>query len=269
MPAKRKHRSSPAPKGLAAGEPLKRGKLPGSDPWGWVGTEVTHPSQITLEHRLMSCGLSRRSNNPFCANKYAHKSEKQNSPTPKREPADGEPGNDIIVVSDDTPPPCSKKLCKNNPNCLNYLGQETWKDEGESINYQRDFLRRKFNTHVVNLDKVKDLFLKASDLGFNPVLNARDPELPVGLKVEQNIVLSEIVQRVILIHAIQNLGATCYANAFIQVGIFSPHHLELIRTSAKVWFRDLAFRNGVYMCQPSQDKEDVFEVGEQMINECI
>lgn len=199
MPAKRKHRSSPAPKGLAAGEPLKRGKLPGSDPWGWVGTEVTHPSQITLEHRLMSCGLSRRSNNPFCANKYAHKSEKQNSPTPKREPADGEPGNDIIVVSDDTPPPCSKKLCKNNPNCLNYLGQETWKDE----------------------DKVKDLFLKASDLGFNPVLNARDPELPVGLK---------------------NLGATCYANAFIQV-----------------WFRDLAFRNGVYMCQPSQDKEDVFE----------
>ncbi|KAG1891149.1 hypothetical protein F4604DRAFT_1876310 [Suillus subluteus] len=199
MPPKRKHRSSPAPKGLAAGEQLKRGKLPASDPWGWVGTEVTCSSQITLEHRLMSCGLSRRSNNPLCANKYAHKPEKHSSPTPKRESAGGELGDDVIVVSDDEPPPCSKKLCKNNPNCLNYLGQETWKDE----------------------DKVRELFLKASDLGFNPVLNARDPELPVGLK---------------------NLGATCYANAFIQV-----------------WFRDLAFRNGVYMCQPSQDKEDVFE----------
>lgn len=199
MPPKRKHRSSPAPKGLAAGEQLKRGKLPGSDPWGWVGTEVTHSSQITLEHRLMSCGLSRRSNNPLCANKYAYKPEKQSSPAPKRDPAGGELGDDVIVVLDDEPPPCSKKLCKNNPNCLNYLGQETWKDE----------------------DKVRELFLKVSDLGFNPVLNARDPELPVGLK---------------------NLGATCYANAFIQV-----------------WFRDLAFRNGVYMCQPSQDKEDVFE----------
>lgn len=147
----------------------------------------------------MSCGLSRRSNNPCCANKYAHKPEKQSSPTSKRETAGGELGDDVVVVSDDEPPPCSKKLCKTNPNCLNYLGQETWKDE----------------------DKVRELFLKASDLGFNPVLNARDPELPVGLK---------------------NLGATCYANAFIQV-----------------WFRDLAFRNGVYMCQPSQDKEDVFE----------
>ncbi|KAG2750640.1 cysteine proteinase [Suillus brevipes Sb2] len=199
MPPKRKHRSSPAPKGLAAGEQLKRGKLPGSDPWGWVGTEVTRSSQITLEHRLMSCGLSRRSNNPCCANKYAHKPEKQSSPTSKRETAGGELGDDVVVVSDDEPSPCSKKLCKTNPNCLNYLGQETWKDE----------------------DKVRELFLKASDLGFNPVLNARDPELPVGLK---------------------NLGATCYANAFIQV-----------------WFRDLAFRNGVYMCQPSQDKEDVFE----------
>jgi ubiquitin carboxyl-terminal hydrolase 48 len=217
----------------------------------------------------MSCGLSRRSNNPCCANKYAHKPEKQSSPTSKRETAGGELGDDVVVVSDDEPPPCSKKLCKTNPNCLNYLGQETWKDEGEFTDYQRDFLHCMINTHVMNLDKVRELFLKASDLGFNPVLNARDPELPVGLKVEQNIVLSEIVQQVILIYAIQNLGATCYANAFIQVCVFLLHHLELIRISAKVWFRDLAFRNGVYMCQPSQDKEDVFEVSEQMIYDRI
>jgi ubiquitin carboxyl-terminal hydrolase 48 len=83
----------------------------------------------------MSCGLSRRSNNSLCANKYAHKLEKQSSPTPKRESAGGELGDDVIVVLDDEPLPCSKKLCKNNPNCLNYLGQETWKDEGEFTNY--------------------------------------------------------------------------------------------------------------------------------------
>lgn len=130
MPPKRKHRTSPAPKGLVAGEQLKRGKLPGNDPWGWVGTEVTHTSRITLEHRLMTCGLSRRSGNPFCTNKYAHKPEKQSSPTPKHDVADGELQDDVIVISDDEPPPCSKKLCKNNPNCLNYLGQETWEDEG-------------------------------------------------------------------------------------------------------------------------------------------
>ena len=46
------------------------------------------------------------------------------------------------------------------------------------------------------------------------------------------------------------------------------YHPGLIRISAKVWFRDLTFRNGVYMCQPSQDKEDVFEVCEQTVHEC-
>lgn len=79
----------------------------------------------------MTCGLSRRSKNPFCVNKYAHKPEKRSSPVPKRDVADGELQDDVIVISDDEPPPCSKKLCKNNPNCLNYLGQDTWEDEGE------------------------------------------------------------------------------------------------------------------------------------------
>lgn len=204
MPPKRKRRPSPPPKGLAAGEHLKRAKLAGnnSSAWGWVDIEVSDPSQITLEHRLMTCGLSRRNRNPFCGNKYVSKPE-QSQPTVTLEPtveaANGESENDIIVVSDDEPPNCAKKACKNNPNCLNYLGQDKWEDEG----------------------KAREQFLKASDLGFNPLLNARDPELPVGLK---------------------NLGATCYANAFLQV-----------------WFRDLAFRNGVYQCQPLQDAEKKFE----------
>ncbi|KAI6045712.1 hypothetical protein EDC04DRAFT_2877115 [Pisolithus marmoratus] len=225
MPPKRKRRPSPPPKGLAAGEQLKRSKLAGnnSSAWGWVDIEVSDSSQITQEHRLMTCGLSRRNRNPFCGNKYVSKPE-QSQPTVTLEPtveaANGESENDIIVVSDDEPPTCAKKACKNNPNCLNYLSQDKWEDEG----------------------KAREQFMKASDLGFNPMLNARDPELPVGLKVRGvrspftnfNGDAANMTE--------QNLGATCYANAFLQV-----------------WFRDLTFRNGVYQCQPLQDTEKKFE----------
>lgn len=52
-------------------------------------------------------------------------------PSPRHErTANGELDDDVIVISDDEPPACSKKLCKGNPNCLNYLGQERWEDEG-------------------------------------------------------------------------------------------------------------------------------------------
>ncbi|KAJ1309785.1 hypothetical protein OPQ81_006550 [Rhizoctonia solani] len=55
-------------------------------------------------------------------------------------------------------------------------------------------------------------YLEAAGLGDDPKASARNPGLPVGLK---------------------NLGATCYANAFLQV-----------------WFQDIAFRAGVYSCVP-------------------
>jgi hypothetical protein len=139
MPPKRKRtRASPPPKGLAAGEQLKRAKLVAgeSSAWGWVDTEVSHPSQITVEHRMITCGLSQHNNNPFCGNKLSRKPA--HSPAPpaegaKAKVANGELENDVIVVSDDAPPPCNKKLCKNNPNCLNYLGQQQWEDEGEPL----------------------------------------------------------------------------------------------------------------------------------------
>lgn len=136
MPTKRKRRPSPPPKGLAAGEQLKRAKLAAgsSSTWGWVDTEVSDASQITLEHRLMTCGLSKRNRNPFCGNRHAPKPAEASSTSANESQttvASGELENDAIVVSDDEPPHCNKKECKNNPNCLNHLGQHQWEDEGK------------------------------------------------------------------------------------------------------------------------------------------
>ena len=132
MASKRKRHPSPTPKGLAAGEQLKRNTLTGNDSsaWGWVGTEVLDASQISKEHCMITCGLSKRSRHPFCPNKYASVEKKRASPRQERT-ANGELDDDVIVISDDEPPSCSKKLCKNNPNCLNYLGQEKWEDVGK------------------------------------------------------------------------------------------------------------------------------------------
>ncbi|RDB21476.1 Ubiquitin carboxyl-terminal hydrolase 48 [Hypsizygus marmoreus] len=203
MPPKRKRRMSPESKGLAPGEKLKRNALPGnnSSPWAWVGTEVVRPSDITSEHLLVSCGLSKRNKHPVCPNKYASisRNDVQPSKTSQSSAADGELDDDVIVISDDEGPVCSPKTCKSNPNCLNYLGQEAWEDE----------------------EKAMEAFLKAVNSRENPIHESREPDLPVGLK---------------------NLGATCYANASLQV-----------------WFRDLTFRAGVYKCQLSDEAEKKFK----------
>ncbi|GBE82261.1 cysteine proteinase [Sparassis latifolia] len=205
MPPKRTRRSSPTPAGLSAGERLKRARLAGNtqySTWGWVGTEITDASAITLEHRLATCGFLPKSSHPLCANKYAARArstsvkEETKQPQPK---AHGELEDDVIVISDDEAPSCSSKACRSTPYCLNYLGQEKWEDEG----------------------KAREAFMKVTNLGEDPVANSRDPGFPVGLK---------------------NLGATCYANAYLQV-----------------WFQDLPFRDGVYKCQPAQDAEHKFE----------
>jgi hypothetical protein len=181
MTAKRKRRTSPHSKGLAPGESLKRDKLAGNiyTAWGWVGTEVSDDSKITEEHILATCGFSRRNTIPFCANAYhSVLSEPSAQQKSRVNSLDEELDEDVIIISDDDPPPCNKKSCKNNPNCLNYLGQEGWEDEG-----------KRHNARVIGFgvltgsDEARRLFLRASKLGENPILEARDPSLPVGLKV--------------------------------------------------------------------------------------
>ncbi|KAG5638283.1 hypothetical protein H0H81_000929 [Sphagnurus paluster] len=209
MPSKRKRRVSLTSKGLAPGEQLKRSALPGnhSSSWGWVGTEVVRVEDITPEHLLVCCGLSKRNKNPFCPNKYARiptaklKDEETQTQTQHALPvAGGEIDDDIIIISDDDRGlSCDRKTCKLNPHCLNYLGQEDWEDEEDAL----------------------ETFMKSLDLEDNPSLEAREPDFPVGLK---------------------NLGATCYANASLQV-----------------WFRDFTFRTGVYDCKPSDDGDTKFK----------
>ena len=134
MAPKRKRNASLPPKGLTPGELLKRNAIntPGS-PWGWVGTEVTDLADITLEHRMLACNLSQRNDIPYCCSKFGAKEDEGHAKGSREPqlPLPGELDDDIIVISDDEQPSCSKKLCKANPNCLNYLGQDLWEDEGD------------------------------------------------------------------------------------------------------------------------------------------
>ncbi|KAL0058942.1 hypothetical protein AAF712_014345 [Marasmius tenuissimus] len=98
-------------------------------------------------------------------------------------------------------------------------------DDDKSCN-KKDCRSNPFCLNYLGQDKWNDegkariMWDKTADLGPNPTKLSRNPGTPVGLK---------------------NLGATCYANASLQV-----------------WFRDLNFRNGVYSCQPTNEPEDKF-----------
>ena len=134
MPPKRKRDASLPPKGLLD-QRLKLPGIPGaatSTPWGWVSTEVTDAARITSEHRLATCNFSLRGKNTICANKYSSGLEATRNLTQSKPAPVGELEEDIIVISDDDEPPssCSKKMCRGNPNCLNYVGQEAWEDGG-------------------------------------------------------------------------------------------------------------------------------------------
>ena len=124
MPETRKRRGSP--KGLAAGEKLQRNLLHDirSVTWGWIN-EVHNASDITEDHCLESYGFGSHSPYPLCSNKYASSSKETLD-----EPSSTGLDEDVIIVSDNTIA-CLKATCRNNPNCLNYLGQDKWESESK------------------------------------------------------------------------------------------------------------------------------------------
>jgi hypothetical protein len=140
--------------GLGAGVQLERSSLPskpvdaanGSDnsdsPWGWVLNPVRSSSEIRKEHRLRACGISLHPSSG-CSNTFSQEQEQDficaDRPRKKQKiekDGDNMEADVIIVSSDDEPKPnrltkvaCSKKGCKTNLQCLNYLGQDLWEDE--------------------------------------------------------------------------------------------------------------------------------------------
>ncbi|KAF8587403.1 cysteine proteinase [Ramaria rubella] len=203
-------RKRPFSKGLPPGERLKRDKLDGAEvysQWGWV-SRVTDASHITLEHRLAAYGFTDKVGKPICKNKYTESSERERKRQKvavvrevESRAVPGENDDDIIIISSDDEELffCDKKYCKENPQCVNYLGQ----------------------VKLENQDGALQAFLESSQLGPSPLDNAREPDLPIGLKVM---------------------------------------HLHLLTPSfTQVWFQDHAFRDGVYRCKPSEEEGEQFE----------
>lgn len=183
MYTKRKRRQNQQYEGLTAGERLKRHKLTTDlsgdwdTPWGWVGTSVTDASCITEEHLLATCGFSRRSHHVFCANKY-RKCPAKTVDLSEAVVLGEEPVKDVVIISDDETPTCSKRHCSKNPNCLNYLAQDRWEDAGRWFSsYCWTTSRKRFS------DAALKAYLSTMDLGPDPDLQTRRPGLPVGLRV--------------------------------------------------------------------------------------
>jgi hypothetical protein len=124
--------------------------------WGWVNdsdTLLESPAHLTQHHRRSICAFTPGQGKRICPSKYKFSSlsdDGHSSPqkadkdtnTPSKTPSKKRAESDVIMVldSDDDvkeerverveEETCSKKACKFNPQCLNYLGQIKWIDEG-------------------------------------------------------------------------------------------------------------------------------------------
>ena len=133
MAAKRRRTQN---KGLPPGEKLKID--PSAEKWGWVYSQVTSPDMIRDVHLRATCRFNKQA--PLCRNKFSEPAENSTKSKGKEKEVEdlvSEDPDGVIVISDDEDEKhtCSKKTCKWNPNCLNYLGQEAWEDEGGGLWY--------------------------------------------------------------------------------------------------------------------------------------
>ncbi|KAG0269925.1 hypothetical protein DFQ27_001474 [Actinomortierella ambigua] len=103
--------------------------------WKFVGTEVSSKNDLTFDHVRAAYGLTCNDHGshgqeesgqrkqittfPYCGNKF----ERQTEPP-------------TTSSTNWTSGKCSAAKCKDNPNCLNYLGQEQWESEDAFENYR-------------------------------------------------------------------------------------------------------------------------------------
>jgi hypothetical protein len=108
---------------------------------------IQSASEVGIEHVLALCGLGPLAKTPLCPNKFQQQQRQQlqqrvecavgdsrvvveASSSSGDGDRDGDSEDNEITIT--THSNCSKVSCKNNPYCLNYLGQERWENQGQS-----------------------------------------------------------------------------------------------------------------------------------------
>ena len=130
----------------------------------WLAS-IQSASEVRIEHVLALCGLGLLAKTPLCPNKFQKTADSEGSVV------------DVSDGEDETAHNCSKVKCKNNPYCLNYLGQERWENEGQS---------RTGNLEVKPdgvTDAAKKAYLKRKSVSKDPKSRMRNNGVPCGLKV--------------------------------------------------------------------------------------
>lgn len=88
----------------------------------------------------------------------------------------------------------------------------------------------------MSIGRAFSLFKKQYGLGDKPIHLEATPGVPIGLQVGRTRTPSDYS----LTSALQNLGATCYMNSFLQV-----------------WFQNEHFRNAVFRCATNPDAQGI------------